>query len=57
MSRESEERKAMLNAIEDSPRGAGDPDFYGYPGEPQHDIIVITDDRSLEQLVAETAVF
>ena len=57
MSRESEERKAMLNAIEDSPRGAGDPDFYGYPGQPQHDIIVITDDRSLEQLVAETAVF
>ena len=57
MSRESNETKAMLNAIEDSPRGAGDPDFFGYPGQPQHDIIVLTDDRSIEQLVAETVVF
>ena len=57
MTRESNEQKAMYQALEDSPRGAGDPDFFGYPGEPKHDIIVITDNRSLEQLVAETAVF
>lgn len=43
MSRESEERKAMYSAIEDSPRGAGDPDFYGYPGEPKDTITIVTE--------------
>ena len=57
MSRESNEAKQAMNYLEDVPQGLGDPSFYGYPGQPQHDIIVITDDRSLEQLVAETAVF
>ena len=57
MSRESNEKSAKYQYDDDFPKGISDPDFYGYPGQPQHDIIVITDDRSLEQLVAETAVF
>ena len=33
MSRESQEQRDMMTGEGDSPRGAGDPDFYGYPGE------------------------
>lgn len=53
MSRESNERLAMLSAIEDSPRGLGDVDFYADPNQPQHDIVVLLDDRSFTELLQD----
>ena len=52
-SREAAERKAMYQALEDSPRGLGDVDFYADPNQPQHDIVVLLDNRSFEELLQD----
>lgn len=33
--------------MEDLPKGAGDPDFYGYPGQPKYDVIVLINDQEV----------